>query len=248
MENILNAYRKYGEQLTSYDLLKLVALLLMTADHVGYYLYPDELWWRVAGRLSAPVWFFLAGYSTSRRTMPMILAVGLAVSLVNLWFGQGPLPLNILFSIVIARLAVEYIQRRGLERTRMAETAALLILGILPSIYVFEYGTMGILTAWMGSLVRKGWRTQSHAGLAVAAWFSYALFQIISLPYDAAQIGVIVAGAALIYRWLWVFEMEPLPVNGAAPYAAITKFLARYSLYYYALHKLALQIVSSLKS
>ena len=52
--------------LTSYDFLKAVAVLLMVIDHVGFYFYPDQQWFRVFGRLCVPIWFFLIGYARSR--------------------------------------------------------------------------------------------------------------------------------------------------------------------------------------
>jgi uncharacterized membrane protein len=46
---------------TNYDLLKLVALLAMTLDHLGAYLYPDIPELRVIGRAAAPIFCFLVG-------------------------------------------------------------------------------------------------------------------------------------------------------------------------------------------
>ena len=41
--------------ITSYDLFKALALVLMLADHIGYYFYDDVDWWRVAGRICVPI-------------------------------------------------------------------------------------------------------------------------------------------------------------------------------------------------
>ena len=49
------------KNITSYDLFKTLALVLMIADHIGFYFYPNELWLRAFGRLSAPMWLFLIG-------------------------------------------------------------------------------------------------------------------------------------------------------------------------------------------
>ena len=60
--------------LTSYDLLKTLALVLMVIDHIGYFFYPEEMWWRVLGRLSVPIWFFLIGYANARDCFGLWLA------------------------------------------------------------------------------------------------------------------------------------------------------------------------------
>ncbi len=41
--------------LTSYDLLKTLAVILMIIDHVGHHFFPDEMWFRVVGRLCVPI-------------------------------------------------------------------------------------------------------------------------------------------------------------------------------------------------
>jgi hypothetical protein len=39
--------------------LKLIALLTMTVDHIGYILFPSVLWLRIVGRLAFPIYAFL---------------------------------------------------------------------------------------------------------------------------------------------------------------------------------------------
>ena len=65
--------------LTSYDVVKCLTLLFMLVDHVGAFFLTDELWWRVAGRLGFPVWFFLAGYLPVEKKISQELWVGAAL-------------------------------------------------------------------------------------------------------------------------------------------------------------------------
>ena len=51
------------KELTSYDLLKSLAVILMICDHIGYFFFPEEMWFRTLGRLCLPIWFFLIGYA-----------------------------------------------------------------------------------------------------------------------------------------------------------------------------------------
>ena len=76
--------------LTSFD-LKLIALILMTLDHIGYYwgyVLPVPEWFRMAGRLSAPIFLFVHGcgmhYTHNRKKMMLRLYVlGAGMEVVN---------------------------------------------------------------------------------------------------------------------------------------------------------------------
>ena len=69
------ASKTLPSSITSYDILKTFAVLTMIIDHIGLYFFPDEMWWRVIGRLSFPVWLFLIGYAQSR-DIPKLLILG----------------------------------------------------------------------------------------------------------------------------------------------------------------------------
>ncbi|MEE0954529.1 MAG: TraX family protein [Eubacterium sp.] len=39
--------------------IKLIAILSMTLDHIGYLFFPEQVWWRIAGRLAFPVFAWM---------------------------------------------------------------------------------------------------------------------------------------------------------------------------------------------
>ena len=39
--------------------LKILAMIAMTLDHVGVYLFPQVLWLRIVGRLAFPIYAFM---------------------------------------------------------------------------------------------------------------------------------------------------------------------------------------------
>ena len=41
--------RKLPQELTSYDLLKTLAVVTMIIDHIGLYFFPDDVGWRIVG-------------------------------------------------------------------------------------------------------------------------------------------------------------------------------------------------------
>lgn len=50
-----------------YDYLKVVAILTMIVDHLGYYLFPEVLEFRLIGRVAFPLFLFLVGFNASFR-------------------------------------------------------------------------------------------------------------------------------------------------------------------------------------
>lgn len=76
--------------------LKLVALLAMTADHVGMMLFPQVIWWRLVGRLAYPIYAYLvaegclhtrsmAKYLASMASMALLCQVVYLVAMGSLY-------------------------------------------------------------------------------------------------------------------------------------------------------------------
>lgn len=142
--------------ITSYDLLKTLALVLMLLDHVGFYFFTDQDWWRVAGRLCVPIWFFLIGYANSRDLGLGIWVGGVILVAFSMLSGEWIFPLNILFSMIIVRMFLDRVMRasKADEESLMAITTVLLFL-TLPSYNYWEYGTQGIIMAMFGYMMRN---------------------------------------------------------------------------------------------
>src|SRR5690606_10698014 len=104
--------------LTSYDLIKAAAVLLMIVDHVGYYFFPDQDWFRVFGRMCVPIWFFLIGYARSR-DLSLPLWIGLAALVVaNMIAGMSIFPLNVLGTMILVRLVLDRVMDVATENAR----------------------------------------------------------------------------------------------------------------------------------
>ena len=70
--------RTLPKDLTSHDLLKAFAVIIMVIDHAGYYFFPDQEWWRAIGRIGFPIWFFLVGHARGRViSRKLIIGAGL---------------------------------------------------------------------------------------------------------------------------------------------------------------------------
>lgn len=238
--------------LTSYDLLKALALVLMVADHVGYFFFPENADWRVAGRLSVPVWFFLIGYARSREVPAAWWAGAVALSLSSLVAGETLFPLNILFTLALARLLIDGIMVRALRRVKTLVGMMLLMICLaLPALALVEYGTLGLMFAMFGFMCRH------HADLRrpvlvggvffAASAVSYFLIQAILMPsFTAPQLLGLAAGLAGMGLVLWAFRPAVFPgfdrIGGFI--RPVLQFLGRRTLEIYVIHLLVFRALA----
>lgn len=142
-------------QLTTYDLVKTLAIVLMLVDHIGYFFFPDEMWFRVFGRACLPIWFFLIGYANSRDLAAPLWIGAALVWAGNITLGGAVFPLNILFTMIAIRLVIDYVADKMFNRwVWLVGGFALLALVSLPSAVAMEYGTSGLLLALFGYAMR----------------------------------------------------------------------------------------------
>ncbi|SCZ78901.1 TraX family protein [Acidaminobacter hydrogenoformans] len=125
------------------DTLKLIAILTMLIDHTGYLLFPDQIAWRLIGRLSFPIFAFLvARGSRLTRSQPRyllrMLTYGLISQLPYSYF--VPHGLNIFFTLAAGIALIFLVSRQNLA-------IKLLALPILASTWVvdYSYGLYGLL-------------------------------------------------------------------------------------------------------
>ncbi|HRE31734.1 MAG TPA: TraX family protein [Candidatus Berkiella sp.] len=67
MSSIQQIVYRYGKSLNTHDFIKVLAIVIMVIDHVGDYVFPDNHWLRLIGRIGLPMWFFLIGYVNKLR-------------------------------------------------------------------------------------------------------------------------------------------------------------------------------------
>ncbi len=209
---------KQTRVLTSYDLLKALALLLMVIDHVGFYFFPDENWFRVFGRICVPIWFFLIGYAKSR-DIPNSWWIGALVLIaVSAMVGMPFFATNILVTMIAVRLSLDFISRLSAKNSVYfyAVTAILTIL-IIPTGFFTEYGTQGILSAMCGYFVRQRQSAivsedVKHSKDAFAMWYMvyvqvvYAVLQLGYFGFSQNQFLVVIVGVVAVSWMLLRFK------------------------------------------
>ena len=155
--------------------LKLLAMLAMTADHIGAVFFPEIPLLRWIGRLAMPVLCFFIGEGLRHTRSPRRYLLRLT------WFAllsELPFDLafyggiewghqNVYFTLALGLLALWAIQSRGMEGWLLALTAALAaeLLGC-------DYGMYGVL---LNLLLDRFHRARSEQ-LAAAALLNLAFF------------------------------------------------------------------------
>lgn len=125
------------------DILKIIAMLTMLIDHIGYLYYPGVVWLRIIGRIAFPIFAFLIarGYRfTSNKTRYGIrlFAFGIVSQVPYHYFAPGKL--NIMFTLFIGLLLL-----KAYDSKQRVLTLILLATGLYPAISYGLYGLTMIL-------------------------------------------------------------------------------------------------------
>ena len=154
--------------------LKLIGVISMTLDHIGYFLFPGVVWLRIAGRIAFPIfaYFIAEGCRHTRRParyLCTLAGVGMLCSAVT-YFADGSLYQCVLVTFSFS-VALILLLRAG-EKNKLwylpfaaLLTACFLLfqVGVIPALST-DYGFCGIVTPVLAYVGRT--RTGSLCGLA----------------------------------------------------------------------------------
>ena len=231
--------RDMGAEITTIDLLKAVAILTMVVDHIGYYFIADSDWWRMVGRFSAPLWLFLIGYARSRDIPMRLIACAVLLVLVDAATMQPLLPINILLTIILTRLALPILTRPALLQQDNILVVLLLLacLGV-PTWFSFEYGTIAFLFALFGYQVRQGTANYVQLGSVIGVTvLVYALWQQLAFDFNTLQTWIIGIGTLGLMLGLLRFRSQPIPNTADIPVlSSLARLTGRYTLEFYTIH------------
>ena len=99
------------------NILKIIALISMTIDHIGLIFFPDVILFRIIGRISFPIFSFLIAEGclhTKNKTKYLltVLIIGLACEVVMRFFVEGPtnILITLACSIIICYLLMWFVE------------------------------------------------------------------------------------------------------------------------------------------
>lgn len=190
----------------TYDLLKCVAVLTMIIDHIGLYLMPEAMWWRVVGRVAFPLFLFLVGYSGITRTDTRVLIGAVLVSIGEYLVNGTVFPLNILWAIALTRFWLGYFG----EKVRWQFLP--LLLGWVLAVPLVAYGTSPLVFGILGAAVRQ-YETKVPRRFIILVCFVLGLHtvsQLVSFDFTWQQSGVVIAIGIGLALTLSRFRIQPL--------------------------------------
>lgn len=231
--------------LNSWDIVKVIGLILMFIDHTGAYFYIHAEWLRAVGRGSAPIFLFLAGYASSYRFSKELLALAVVMSLSNAMMGEFTSPLNILFTILFCRMVFAGLEKSGKRLERPFEWFVCCAVFVFITSFLFQYGTLALMFAIGGYMKARpeyyALRTrQVFMGITFAAYgLTYALLFDLSAPAIAVMAVTLLA----VHQLLWRMSIHPVNVRPAG-LARLLKLVSRYSAHIYAIHLIVISWIS----
>ena len=133
---------------TTLDLIKTFAVICMIIDHIGFYFFPDSLWFRVVGRLGgAPIWFFLIGYAASRDIPSTWMIGALILAVMDLALFGHVFALNVLVTLILLRLFIDRIMNFVMQSRYIFWFAAVLLCFFyVPTNMLMEYGKEAVMS------------------------------------------------------------------------------------------------------
>lgn len=222
--------------LNGYDLLKVIALVAMTVDHVGLFLWPELVWPRVIGRVAAPLFLFLVGYNGSYGFRLPLLLAACAVTLADGVIAGVWYPQNILWTILVGRFMLQWLDRRAQP---MVAVLLLCAFWTVPLIPLLDYSAIGLLWMVAGRALRRAsppWQAWTYGAVAFAGTAIYTMV-FFAWPMPAYLVAILLCGA----MWLGCWRMDLLaPVR--APH--VLQCWSQHALAYYVLHRLVLELLA----
>ena len=242
------------KEITSYDLLKALAIVLMLIDHMGYYFFTDDLWWRVVGRMCVPIWFFLIGYANSRNMEAKLWIGAIILVLVNIPTGNPIFPLNILATMLAIRLVLNPYMERALRNDNAFWAMAVILFALsLPTNFITEYGTMGLVLAMYGYLYRHrenlklAGKTALFQTYMIVAPVGFLVTQHIGFGFSETQLTVVTMGIFGVISALFFFKPATYPeLTKKLPTPAVwlIQIMGRRTLEIYVLHLILFKVLA----
>lgn len=147
------------------SVLKVIAMVFMVIDHIGAIFYPTEMWIRIPGRISFPIFaFFVAeGYVHTRNRLKYIGRMAFFAIITEPVFDYaffGGLTLyaqNVLVTFLLALLALwlkDWIESRDLSSffmpfQKIAGYLVIILIALAAELLNMDYGCFGVMLVYV---------------------------------------------------------------------------------------------------
>jgi len=249
---------RYGSQINSHDLVKILAILTMIVDNVGLFFVYDNIWMRVIGRMAPLLFFYLVGYSGSYKFKYQILALGIALCLIKFFVSDDPsliesiFPLNILINFVLIKAVLNRFDPAKMHSSSLILLLAILVLVSEEARTYIQYGSLGLSIAIGARLINK--RHPFGRPWIIISTTAYFVLEMDSFLFvwpgvSTQVILMVILLLALVFALsLLLFFKYELRTFTVKPtwLRTVGIYVSRYSLQIYFFHLAAFQIIHSI--
>ncbi len=229
--------------------LKWFALITMTIDHVGHFLFPEYIELRVIGRLAFPIFAYLFAltyrYTSNRKRLLIQMSIAAVLTQGLLYVANVTELVNIFFLFMLAWLAFDAMDKRRVW--------LIIVIGALADYFGVDYGMYGIAVLTMFYFYHEQ-RTKQMLGYAIIT------LMFVLLPFTSPNTWSLIPQIlSNFFSFYWRYFLQALSIlalallffyNKQKPRAYANKqvaFVEKYFFYvYYAVHLALLGILRGL--
>ncbi|GAB2701084.1 TraX family protein [Paenibacillus thermoaerophilus] len=186
-----------------------IAMITMLIDHIGALFFPDDVTWRLIGRIAFPIYAYalVAGYRRTRsipRYMLRLLAIAAAAQL-PFSAAFGVWEINAVGTLLVSLCLLALLDRFDKSSYQaLLAIAGVLFLETIP----FDYGAYGLALVLIYRYAQGGWMLLLHAALDVLfiAWKGWWIQPASLLPTFVLAYwpeGWKAAERARVPSWVW---------------------------------------------
>lgn len=190
--------------------IQLIAMITMLIDHIGYLFFPDQLSWRIIGRLAMPLYTYalVQGYFRTRNIDRYLqrIAIIAVLSQIPFMLALQIIKVNFVGTLFVCLLLIRLLDRwkDNMLLQGTALFAALILLEIIP----FDYGAYAALLVLIYRYTSVQWMTLAHLALNLFFFIAKGMYiQIFSLPATAMLVYLPsfmdVMNRIRVPKWIW---------------------------------------------
>lgn len=163
--------------------LKLLAVILMVIDHIGYFLFPSNMILRIIGRLSFPLFAFLIakGYKYTSNRKRFFLRLFIFANIIQLPVLFIPIPVNIFYTLSFGLLLIMVYE---MKISFMKKYFYLLGICFLTYLINPDYSIYGVLLILVIHIFMNQWLQMAISFIVLSLMFygyHYQIFSVFSI-------------------------------------------------------------------